>query len=329
VKANIANFQGDPNTVMVFGESAGSGSIADHLIMPKSKGLFHRAVMESGPFVNWDAVTFDSAYNMYKQFVTNTKCSGTDSDILKCLRALTTTQVQQLVPKSCNSTCCWGPVIDGVEITEAPEILAKKGMFHKVPVMVGSNANEGTIFTKLPHSLTEEEYIKAVLQGFGQQLGQQVLLHYPATNYPSPWWASTALWGDLSFSCPARRSGRWLSTQVPVYLYFYTHVIAEINLFNKYLGSFHGAELPFVFGDPDGVYFGIPIIFTYWERILQTNMVDYWSQFAISGNPNSGATPYWPQYDSTTDSNIVLDENISVISGLKKDLCDFWDTVPY
>jgi len=216
----------------------------------------------------------------------------------------------------------------GVELTDSPENLAKAGKFHKVPILLGTNANEGSIFSQLSHFVTADEYEADVIQKFGQEIGQQVLSYYPASNFSSPWWASVYLNSDASFSCPARRSARWLSKQVPVYLYFFTHVITETKV-DPFLGAFHGVELPFVFAAPNGYYFGFPMVFTPWEVTFQQKVSRYWSQFAITGNPNLQGLPTWPEYNESTDSNIVLDETISSVNGLKQAACDFWDTLPY
>eukprot|EP01090_Pellita_catalonica_P013810 TRINITY_DN3357_c0_g2_i1.p1 TRINITY_DN3357_c0_g2~~TRINITY_DN3357_c0_g2_i1.p1 ORF type:complete len:138 (-),score=19.15 TRINITY_DN3357_c0_g2_i1:104-517(-) len=130
-------------------------------------------------------------------------------------------------------------------------------------------------------------------------------------------------------SCPARRTARWLTAAGKnVYLYFFTHVIEEVNLVDPSIGVFHGSELLFVWDVPNGLYdWIIPVVLTGGERKLAHHFVDYWTQFASTGDPNSSSAPVWPKFANASDINLNLDLEITVQTGLKRDVCDWWDTV--
>jgi len=166
---------------------------------------------------------------------------------------------------------------------------------------------------------------------WGPTVGQEILEHYPLNNYTFPWEGAVQIYGDALMSCPARRTARWLTQAgMDVYLYFYTHVYEEIQLTDPFLGVFHGSELFLVFDIADG-YYGGPnlIVMTPGERKLSLRVEKYWTNMARTGNPNSGVSnpPLWPNYQNSSDLHLNINLDIEVGSGLKKDLCDFWDSI--
>jgi len=223
----------------------------------------------------------------------------------------------------------WNPVIDGVELTDEPQWLAYQGKFsNKVPVMLGTNMNEGSIFNVFSREMGFSNFVAHVdAFNYTSAIDQEIINIYPMSNYSSPWWAYSGILGDEAMTCPARRSARWISdVGQNVYYYFFTHALDEE--LGGIEGVFHGEDLIFVFDLPNGVYPGFfPIVLSDAEVQLQANFVKYWTTFAASGSPNAPGMPLWPTYNNATDMNINMDETITVSSGLKSQLCDFWDTV--
>jgi len=191
--------------------------------------------------------------------------------------------------------------------------------------MIGSTHDEDSIFNSLPKDLNASEYESLVLKTF-KDIGSAVLMLYPASNFPAPWFAVSAIYRDMSQLCPARRSARWLTeAKMTVYLYWWTHVI-DVTKVNPYVGAFHGVEIPFIFDLPSHTIFSsFELNWTPEELILQKNVINYWKNFAQSGDPNIRSLPNWPKYEKSKDLNIVLDTTITTNSGLMKKHCDFWD----
>jgi carboxylesterase type B len=160
IHTNAASMHADVSKLMIFGESAGAGSVTNHLVHPRSWPLYTRAAMESGPFADWVAQNLSTAELRFNVFAKNAGCVpapgvngsyGSKSDVVTCLRALNTSAVLAAehgparLPEV--GLCDWSPVIDGVELTAHPAILAAAGQFNKgVPVLLGTNADEGSTF---------------------------------------------------------------------------------------------------------------------------------------------------------------------------------------
>eukprot|EP01116_Phalansterium_solitarium_P022466 TRINITY_DN7433_c0_g1_i1.p1 TRINITY_DN7433_c0_g1~~TRINITY_DN7433_c0_g1_i1.p1 ORF type:complete len:529 (-),score=81.42 TRINITY_DN7433_c0_g1_i1:161-1717(-) len=327
VQENIAAFGGDKTRVTIFGQSAGSGSVANHLIMPKSFGLYHAAIMESGPFADWIAKPMEVSQQQFDATVAKLGCNVTgysDAQVLACLRNLTSAQIQHS-KIDCATTCCYYPTIDGVEISEKPATLAAAGRFNRVPMMLGTTTNEGSSFITPPHNMTDDEYKTYLLQTYGSHYLDQLLQLYPASDYKSPWWAACAIWTHSSMTCPARRSARWIAGNGgTVYQYYWTHVIEETAIFAPYMGAFHGVEIPFVFHLSDGDYHSIPVLLTPEEVLLQDRISNIWTHFGATGNPNPSGSE-WPPFNNNDQQNMELNNKFTVQSYLFKTLCDFWD----
>jgi len=329
VQRNIQSFGGDPNKITIFGESAGSASIACHLVMPNSKGMFNGAIMESGPYVDWTSTTLAFAEYNFNSIATNVNCSNA-TNILNCMQ-----QVNMNILLSASSNVTWRPVVDRVEILQDPQVLAASGKFsNNVPVLLGTNLNEGSIFLwqnpSIPKNLTAKQYTKFIENLFGN-FSFQVLNLYPVSAYPNAWAALEAVYTHYSFRCPNRRSARWLSNAgLSVYEYVYEHVLQEIVWLKLNFGVFHGSEIPFVFMNLRSV-FGTTLYYllTPQEWALSYMVSSYWANFVKTGNPNSALTPTWPPYLAKSDLSMSLADTFYVAIGQDKIWCDFWDTYYY
>lgn len=325
IQDNIAAFGGDTSRVTIMGESAGAGSVSNHLVMPRSKGLFHRAIAESGPWAAWTAQSFNESEYKFKLFAEHSGCASlgnvtTNPDILTCLRAFNTSQLMGFSNGLPHALLEWSPVVDGVELSDYPENLAKRGeIVNPVPFLLGTNHDEGTLFNNAPHDLNATGYLPYIEKEFSS-LGPAIAKEYPPSDYQSPWWALTYAFGDGAMSCPARRSARWMTNvSNSTYLYWYTHVLEVVADFTEYYGCFHGSELVMVFD------FKL-LQWTDAERALGLQFVRYWTRFAATGNPNGGTDPVWPAYSNATDTLMQLRTPEPVaVAGVKKDLCDWWD----
>jgi para-nitrobenzyl esterase len=204
----------------------------------------------------------------------------------------------------------WWPVVP------SPLVAFESGSFNKVPVIIGTNGDEGTFFQLLGGPATEADYTAAVQAQWGAN-APQVLAQYPVANYPTTTAAAAAVLGDVAFVSDARRTARALvAAGVPVWRYSFEHVPANQPLGN--LGSYHGGEIAFVF---DSVFERTPL--TAVEETLGSVMRDHWVAMARDGNPGSD----WPAYDASTDPYLEFNNGAVAKMGLKTAISDFWDSL--
>jgi para-nitrobenzyl esterase len=343
VKDNISGFGGDPGKVTIFGESAGGLSVCAHLIAPASQGLFQGAISESGLCSSPLKPTRDQAYPNGQALATALGCTDS-ATVLTCLRSKTPADLLgafsgatslpgglfyqgRLAPAdggTVQGSQTWNPVVD---TTVIPVPIATVGPgFAKVPLLLGTNANEGTVFSApgifggTPVS-SDAEYQAAVARTFPTQ-ATQILAQYPSSAFPSPNDALNEATTDAFFTCPARRQARAAATAGSnVYLYVFTHVPEQPIQQN--LGSFHSAELSYVFGADPGLATTKDD-----EKPLIATMQGYWTRFAHAGDPNGGGAPAWPKYSQSGDQDLSLNlPTPSVETGHKSAKCDFWDSV--
>ncbi len=317
VRANIAAFGGNPKKVTIFGESAGSEDVCFHVASPGSRALFKRAISESGGCTRRQPTAAEGAAQA-ALLATAVGCGGA-SDVLGCLRAVPVNTL--LAHLSANvegaTTVTFGPVVDGGVLPDQPRALFAAKNIAKVPYILGSNADEGTLFfIGVPPVTSDAEYLAALQSRYGT-LADQVAAIYPSSSFASPQAALARAYGDDILVCPTYDTARRAATAgAHAFLYDFARPIPIPQLASLNLGATHGAEIAYVFGsvtpsDPVDVQLG-------------SAMRVYWTRFATGGNPNVAGAVKWPRYADKTDRRINFDATISVLQGFRRPECEFW-----
>ncbi|WP_437678944.1 carboxylesterase/lipase family protein [Sorangium sp. So ce131] len=330
VKANIGAFGGDPGRVTLFGQSAGAIGVCMQMVSPGSKGLFQRAIIESGPCASaGSALDEETATAQGERFVEALGCADAPS-VLACLRDKPTEEVIAALPSSADALfdegTRWYPVVDGWNLPDRPGELLEAGRFEQVPTILGSNADEGALVAALGGAVTriaDDAAFEAFAERLAPGRGADVVAHYPTATHGSAQEAANAAVGDGRFVCPTRRAARAMARAgAATYLYHFTYA-PDGSLFGD-LGSFHSAEIKLVFGNPTAI---LPAPLTQEELGMSRVIMGYWSRHAERGDPNGGGEIAWPRYDEQSDENLVLGPTVSTQTGLKKDACDLWDEI--
>jgi para-nitrobenzyl esterase len=301
VQRNIAQFGGDPHNVTIAGQSAGGLSVLAQLVSPGARGLFQRAIVQSGAF----ALTQQpqaAAEAAGEKLATTVGCTDQTA---QCLRSA---PVSDLV----NNFGVEIPgVVDGSVLTESIGTAIAHGQFARVPILNGITHDEEMIFVdalglavsggtdvpvpERPVSSANYETNIASLLGVPDARAAAIAAEYPPGAYPSPDLAFSTLVADANFACPALQLDRWTSSRVPTYAYQFNDDHAPVNVAPP--GALprvatHGTELPYLFDQPNAPF---PATLTAAQQALAASMRAAWANFAASGNPSSRALP-WPSF---------------------------------
>jgi para-nitrobenzyl esterase len=296
VRRNIRRFGGDPGRVTIFGASSGALDICNLMASPVARGLFQRAILQSG-------VCVDSVYPLSRQAQTNNMLLAKDLQIqnslhsLAELRALPAERVLQAAAK--DEQIDLEPVVDGWFFPEQPAVTFASGRQAKIPVIVGSNNDEISIFAspivggKSYRPKTVAEYHQWLHREFGA-LAEKVFAEYPAQSDKNVALAFRAMDTDFDFGFGARLLAMEMAqTHHTAFLYRFTYVgagqLAE-------LGAFHSEESMFLSKKYWTSWIRRP-----YDETLSNAIIGYWVQFAKTGNPNSSPFPSWPVYQPTPD----------------------------
>jgi para-nitrobenzyl esterase len=320
VQRNIAAFGGDPQRTLLFGESAGALDTCMLLTSPLAKGLFSRALMQSG------GCNAKSAAERLKEghvFAAKAGCARARKPA-DCLRKLDAATLVAAVDGSAVSpmglvTPAFGPTVDGYVLPADPLTTIEQGQHHPVPFVIGANADETSAFG-VPLTLSKAQYQATIRSLFGA-LADQVLAQYPVSAYESPRKALIAVTTDSQFVCPARRIAQTVAKHqtAPVYRYFYRHALN--NRAGQLNGAAHGAELLFVFQHLSESPDYQP---TADDLRLEAAILGYWTRFAATGDPNGGNAVVWPIYSVDVDPYLDLATPVQAAAGVRTQQCDFW-----
>ena len=296
VQRNARAFGGDPRNVTVAGESAGGMSVCAQLTSPTSTGLFSKAIMQSGSCAfNWadnSQYPGQTASSFWlpastvkahgKEWAADNKakfgCKPGQS-MLDCLRAA---KSDVLVDDTLEFTQIGYGETPVVPLSPARAL--KAGLFHRVPIISGNNHDEANGWLATFGDI--KDYPQLVKNMVGAQKAPQVLKHYPQSNYESPAAAWGAVTTDRIWSCTQVASDQQAAAKVPVYAYEFADKHSPIAA--PGLGAAHAMELPYLFrlGGYD-----FPMSET--QQTLSNQMIDYWTAFARTGNPNGAGRPHW------------------------------------
>jgi len=335
VRDNISAFGGDASNVTIFGESAGGMSVCAHLASPVSAGLFKQAIIESGPCTKNNA-NLSAAEKQGEWLAIRANCEGR-GDLLPCLRGKKPEEILQALPNDPafvfgeGDFGVWGPVTDGYILPESIEKSFQTGRFNRVPVINGNNDDEGSLMVMFSHEyrfkpLKTEDYEKRIryLVGDNQAVIDKVKARYPLEKYSDPGAALAEVLGDSFMACNIHQISDWLSPWTPLYAYTFTYPDAAFILPEmRKLGAFHSAELQFIFHAPMNWFRSR---FAGDELKLAEAMMDYWAQFAHTGNPNRAEQLAWPAY-ADNKKQMMFDRQLSIANNSKQAACDFWQSL--
>lgn len=317
VQKNISAFGGNPKNVTIFGFSAGGVSVHSLLTIPSAKGLFHKAISESGggrdgvltgrpiKLENSDSFYMASAETIGINFAKKQSIEGVDEKALEKLRNL---PVEKIVDGGQETNgpggvrTYSGPIIDGKLVVESAESAYKKGKQFNVPLIIGNcSAEIGGAFVNNSKSKQElfslfkelETEFKSAFDINSTNDFNEVI-----TKFNTDW-----VWGE-----PARMTARIFSAKGnPTFVYQFGYV-PSTNLQRSPYGAGHGSEVSFVFNTLNARW-GSTGEASKEEKALALTMSTYWTNFAKTGNPNSKGLPEWPIYNSKTDRILDIELN--------------------
>jgi para-nitrobenzyl esterase len=288
VHNNIEAFGGDPKRVTIMGESAGAMLVASLVGSPEGKGLFQRAISESGAYMGLSIGKMTTLAQAEENGKKMAAAVGANS-----LAALRAKSAEDLFK---NARGPAGMIVDGWYIPEDPLKTFRSGHQNDVEILVGSNKDEGTFFQRGPTSA--DAFTKQAQQRYGDQAKAFLALYSADTDADATksqlaetrdqlaW--HMRLWAEQTL----RKGHR-------AYVYYFTHE-PPVAPGQASRGATHTAELPYVFHIPGKQW-------TDDDRKLSDTMLSYWANFAAKGDPNSKGLPQWPLFHSN-DFSFVLGE---------------------
>jgi para-nitrobenzyl esterase len=311
LQKNISAFGGDPNNITIFGESAGGVSVQSLLTIPSAKGLFQKAIIESGGGrdgvltgrpINKENADLNypvSAETIGVNFAKRYGIEGVDAAALAKLRTLSAAQIvdegQETAGPGGPPTYS-GPILDGRLVTETAESAYKAGRQNRVPIIIGSNSAE------VPAGFVNANSKDQLLSQFGFVKDEMIEAYDPdgKTDFAR---MLTMVNTDKVWAEPARFTARSVAAKGdPAYIYLFSYVSDSSRQWMRY-GAAHASEIAYVFDNLRGRN-GAPLPPK--DYSVAKMMNTYWANFAKTGNPNGKGLPKWPFFDLKKDEILEI-----------------------
>ena len=332
IRDNIAAFGGDPANVTVFGESAGAMSIGCLMAMPTAKGLFHKAILESG--AGGTVIAMENANGMAGNFL---KTIGFESNDVTALRALTPAQLLEAEMELRKQAARVGeammvtvtvPVVDGEVIPDVPNQVIIKGSAKDIPVIVGTNLEEWRLFGLMQPDMggLEKNKMLEIMRSYlpaGQVPGvvtEYEMIRGQRGDSTAPFELLAAIFTDIMFRIPAlelveaqRDNGQ------RVYNYLFTW---KSPVMDGIMGACHALEMGFVFGAHDDTFCGSGPEADKLSRSIQ----EAWLAFARTGDPSTDDMGKWPVYGEER-MTMILDKDSHIEKAPYEDERRAWQPI--
>jgi para-nitrobenzyl esterase len=307
VRDNIAAFGGDPEMVTVMGESAGAISIATLLAMPAARGLFHRAILDSGAS-GLSPPTRDDATRVARGVIAELGVAAGDLAEVPIDRLLA---VQAQIAGE-HGLGVFAPYIDGVTLPKLPIEVVRAGCAAGIPLLLGSNRDEWNLFEVFLGDATVEAFKAPLRARLGPLLDRLLDVYRERHADRSDLRAWVDLIGEVVFRIPVIRLAEAQAGHgAPVYMYRFDWTSPA---FGGRLGAAHALELPFVWNRLDlpmaPILLGPDLADA---QPLATVVHASWALFIKTGDPNGGGLPAWPRYDAERRATLLIDRACKVV----------------
>jgi len=302
VKANISAYGGNPDNVTIFGESAGGWSVTELMASPLAKGLFHKAIAQSGSSgyhmsqMNDATSPYDGQGwpDGYSQGIVVASAVGLDNPSAADLRSVNAGELLDKIPKSAYDA--FHHQRDGYVFPKNVGLAFRDGEINAVPYLTGYNADEGTLFFPDDPQPTvwlegleagsAEALTAALTEAFPKNAAKLVELYGLDTDFTT---GGTQLMGDEIFGTNVIEAARQVEAAgQPSYMYHFSRIPPSKK---QTIGAFHAAELSFAF-DSNLEILGLSDD----DIALTDKMTSYWTNFAKTANPNGAGLEVWPEY---------------------------------
>jgi len=324
VRDNIQAFGGDPGNVTIFGESGGGAKVSTLMAMPSAVGLFHRAIVQSGPGLRMTPreKATENAGKLLKEL-------GISASETHRLSSLTAAQIVEANARVNSSGLQgWGPVVDGDVLPHHPFDPVAPALSANIPLIIGTNKDEATLFLLADTELNtlDEVGLRVRVQSFvGDRVDALLAAYRRAYPQVSPGDLFASIAGDrmMRMNSITLAERKYAQGAAPVFMYLFTW---ETPALNGRLKSCHALEIPFVF---DNIARGGNFTGDAPEcAAIAENMSEAWLAFARDGVPGYHGLPTWPAYTPEERATIIFDTTCRVENDPGGEIRRVWSEIP-